>query len=570
MIGPTPLISIITPTFNSARTIERTIHSVLSQDYPQIDYHIVDGGSTDGTLDILKKYESRLTWTSAKDEGVADAFNIGIKRSRGEVIGIVNADDYYELGVLNLVAQTLADSNGDTIFHGQIRYYNDRMSRILSPWPMPRKAMWLDLPFNHPSYFVPRVVYDRIGLYDTKYKIAMDYDFTLRAMQAGVKFRYVPRLISHFQIGGLASSDPRATHREVLRSQLEHGEPALICRTTFAAKMTINSLKRFFLGAPSPRPIGAVPAPFFTAGLQPNRPPALVSIIIPIYNSSLTLQRTLDSLLRIAPQHRDAVHIQMIDDGSTDDSVAIVERWRAQNHFPMAGLITQPNGGTSAARNMGLNSSIGEWVFFLDSDDELMFDPMPFAARANPDITCLAFAVKLRKGGWVYRWGAQVISPVTHLDAMTSKCPYYPPNLLIRRRAIDRLFDTSLRTLEDWHWFTTNPRIFEKMQTINGVTSAIVHVHGGNKTAQFSQRGKDRTEIASRLLNELIPTLTKKQQSNLLLQADIGRVQTGEPVSWTALGRWPCDLSLLAKGAIYFVFRKQTARIDPYSSGKSA
>src|SRR3989338_7304504 len=103
-----PCISIITPSFNQGAFIERTIESVLGQGYPNLEYIVMDGGSTDETLSILRRYGDRLTWTSEKDKGQSDAINKGIKRATGEIVAYINSDDVYEPGAFDRVAAYFA------------------------------------------------------------------------------------------------------------------------------------------------------------------------------------------------------------------------------------------------------------------------------------------------------------------------------------------------------------------------------------------------------------------------------------------------------------------------------
>ncbi len=127
-----PKISIITPSWNQGPFIERTIRSVLEQGYPNLEYIVMDGGSTDGTIDILRKYEGRLTWVSDKDKGQADAINKGITRSTGDIIAYLNSDDIYETGALRKAADHFSAHPDDRWLTGQCRIIDVRTGRFAS------------------------------------------------------------------------------------------------------------------------------------------------------------------------------------------------------------------------------------------------------------------------------------------------------------------------------------------------------------------------------------------------------------------------------------------------------
>jgi glycosyltransferase involved in cell wall biosynthesis len=239
-------LSIVTICLNASATIERTIASVAAAEGPPLEYVVVDGGSTDGTIEIVRGAAAagRVTrFVSEKDEGISDAFNKGIRLSTGDVVGIINADDRYLPGALQAVADAYRGVAADFVLYGNMIRERDGLARRVRPRPLPALWKYVDSPFDHPTVFVPRSVYARVGGYRTAYRYAMDYDFYLRALAAGVPFRHLERDLAAFAATGRSASDPRACHREVLRSQLENGLSPAICRLTFAAKMTVNRLK---------------------------------------------------------------------------------------------------------------------------------------------------------------------------------------------------------------------------------------------------------------------------------------------------------------------------------------
>ena len=184
-----PKISIITPSYNQATFIERTIRSVLDQGYPDLEYIVVDGGSTDGTVDILKKYEGRLTWTSEKDKGQTDAINKGIARSSGEIIAYLNSDDVYEPGALRKVADYFMAHPDARWITGRCRIIDEHDQETRRPITAYKNfllrhfsysLLLVTNPVSQPATFWKRDLLKEIGLFDLNEHYVMDYDYWLR------------------------------------------------------------------------------------------------------------------------------------------------------------------------------------------------------------------------------------------------------------------------------------------------------------------------------------------------------------------------------------------------------
>lgn len=198
-----PLISIITVVYNGIKTIEQTIQSVIQQPYPNKEYIIIDGGSTDGTLEIIRKYESYLAfWVSEPDNGIYDAMNKGIGVAKGELIGIINADDWYEDNIFNTIAELYLETGADHVIHGLLRNFQD--GEFYSMVGNSIRRLRYDM-IQHPTCFIPRQFYHSIGKYDTKYRYSADYDFILKLVDHSVKFSFVEKPIANFRIGGISS-----------------------------------------------------------------------------------------------------------------------------------------------------------------------------------------------------------------------------------------------------------------------------------------------------------------------------------------------------------------------------
>lgn len=223
-------ISIITVCFNSKATIERTFISLLKQSYKNFEYIIIDGGSTDGTLELIEKYKDffkknniDLKVISEKDKGIYDAMNKGIKNSNGQIIGILNSDDYYEIDTLKLISEVLKDKK-NIIVHGNLKLTN---GKIKKPKKLNPKFLINGMIFYHPTFFVSRDVYSRIGNFDINYKIAGDFEFTYRAFKQGVQFKYLNKTLSNFSLDGASYSKAKLGFKECKDVLLKNNENLL-------------------------------------------------------------------------------------------------------------------------------------------------------------------------------------------------------------------------------------------------------------------------------------------------------------------------------------------------------
>jgi glycosyltransferase involved in cell wall biosynthesis len=207
-----PLVSIITVVYNGQQYIEDVIRSVLNQSYTNIEYIIIDGGSTDNTLAIIKKYENQISfWISEDDNGISDAFNKGILRSKGEIIGIINSDDWYEKDAVEKVVAKLKDA--DVVYSDMQLWKNEEKDFIVKG---DHQFLTKEMTVNHPSVFVRKECYTQFGLFDTQYELAMDYDLMLRLKINNRKFVYIPEVLANMRWAGLSDKNWLTGCRETL------------------------------------------------------------------------------------------------------------------------------------------------------------------------------------------------------------------------------------------------------------------------------------------------------------------------------------------------------------------
>lgn len=206
-------ISTVTITLNSEKTIKQTIDSYLQQEYQDKELIVIDGGSTDDTINILESYKYCIdNYISEPDEGISDAFNKGILRSTGELVFILSSDDYLiNSNIFDLVvAQT---SKNVDIIYGDIISKSLNSERIVKPLSL--KRIKYNFPLKHPAMFVKRSLYEKIGLYSLNCKMAMDYEFTYRAVNNDSIFKYIDKPLVVVRDGGANQQNRFKTIKEV-------------------------------------------------------------------------------------------------------------------------------------------------------------------------------------------------------------------------------------------------------------------------------------------------------------------------------------------------------------------
>ena len=204
-------ISIVTATYNSAATVADTLDCIRRQDHPDIEHIIVDGGSKDDTLDIVRRFPHVARMVSGKDKGIYDAMNKGIGLATGDIIGILNSDDIYtDDTVLSLVANAFADDSVMTVYADLQYVYPDDLNRIQRTWRTGRFKKnnfyygWMP---PHPTFFVSREVYDRAGLFNLDLRSAADYELMLRILlKLEMTARYIPKVIVKMRAGGMSNA----------------------------------------------------------------------------------------------------------------------------------------------------------------------------------------------------------------------------------------------------------------------------------------------------------------------------------------------------------------------------
>jgi glycosyltransferase involved in cell wall biosynthesis len=227
-----PTVSIITVCFNSAKTIRQTIDSVLMQDYPTMQYIVVDGGSVDGTVEIVREYKEQIdVFICEPDRGIYDAMNKGIRAATGDVVGMLNSDDFYaDAHAVSELMNALCDRDVEAVF-ADLVYVDQTDSRLVRRYydsgrwrPSRFRFGWMPA---HPTFFIKRKWYERYGLFSLDYRIAADFEMLVRLLHTGrASYTHVGRPIVRMRVGGTSTSGLRHSlllNREIVRACRANG-----------------------------------------------------------------------------------------------------------------------------------------------------------------------------------------------------------------------------------------------------------------------------------------------------------------------------------------------------------
>lgn len=250
-----PKISLITITYNSEKYLEQTIKSVIGQNYPNLEYLIIDGGSKDHTLDIVNKYRDKIAYVvSEPDKGISDAFNKGVKAATGEIIGIINSDDLQMPDALKTIAEHY-DPEVD-ILRGTIISWNDQTGARVTKRPIHPFSLATSYFLNglnkksvcHACSFISKAAYERWGVYQLKYKYMMDRDLLTRFHQHGAKVKIIDHPLAISRIGGVTTQTPvHKKIKEVRNVCLDNGGSKLLaayrCTEFVAYELMVSTLK---------------------------------------------------------------------------------------------------------------------------------------------------------------------------------------------------------------------------------------------------------------------------------------------------------------------------------------
>jgi glycosyltransferase involved in cell wall biosynthesis len=218
-------ISVVTAVYNRKDTVAQALDSVLAQTYASVEPVVIDGASTDGTVEVLGRYRSRIpVLVSEPDAGIYDALNKGILLSHGDVVGFLHADDLFAHdAVLERIAAAFENSGADAVYGDLVYVDKEDPNRIVRYWkaggfnPTKLRQGWMP---PHPTFYVKRSVYERLGLFDTRYRIAADYDSVVRfLLLGGIQVAYVPEVLVRMRVGGVSN---RSLSTIVRKSREDH------------------------------------------------------------------------------------------------------------------------------------------------------------------------------------------------------------------------------------------------------------------------------------------------------------------------------------------------------------
>ena len=386
------LFTIITTTLNVGDLINIAANSVRDQGRNDVEYIVIDGASNDDTVEHIRVNSDVISsFVSERDRGIYDAINKGVRIAQGKYVLVLGVDDRLAPGSLDAVAACAELTNADIIAGKTVFVGGDQDGQLRQDEAYGSTALVSGIPFCHNAMFVKREAYDRIGLYDTSYKLCSDAQWVHRAIRAGLRCARLDQVLVEFCLNGASSVNPELIMTESARliresfPNLSMAEAAL----TLAGVRGWDSEQKLVPIAhrlADPRYVRAVVGSLKNRGLSDETLKAFpdltdemkvelfdedrsaghpfFSIIMPAYNVRDYIREALDSILL---QGMESFEIIVIDDGSTDGTDQIIAEYSVRD--PRVRAHYQRNGGQGRARSVGIDLARGEYVWFVDSDD---------------------------------------------------------------------------------------------------------------------------------------------------------------------------------------------------------
>jgi glycosyltransferase involved in cell wall biosynthesis len=384
-----PLVSVLTICLNSAATLEQTIESVRAQTWPNIDYVVVDGCSTDGTLEIIGRHADAIDYfVSEPDGGLYQAMNKALSLAQGDYVLILNSDDWYESDAVETLVRA-RDYSGRDFVSALARYVDAEGTEVEVLRSMPfDAAVRLRMPLRHETMLVSAALYEEFGPFDDSYRVIADFDFTMRMFDGGVTHYEVPRPLLNFRTTGVSSVNTTrlfAERRRLLQRRFPFLSPAELDGLEEMARLRPEDVQPLAEAHLAERDFVAALKSHHRAQQRRHDAPAwkrhridwgqlavrsprpLVSVILPLYQARETLQAAIDSVLGQTLQR---LELLCIDDASPDDSGDLARAAAARDPRVRV-LVNERNIGLGATRNRGVREAQGSTVFHLDPDDVL-------------------------------------------------------------------------------------------------------------------------------------------------------------------------------------------------------
>jgi glycosyltransferase involved in cell wall biosynthesis len=381
-----PLVTVITVVYNNEKTLKRCIDSVIRQNYKNIEYIVIDGASTDGTLDIIKRNISHIDYAlSEKDNGIYHAMNKGLSLAKGDFVALINSDDWLEPDGIRDSMDAIIASQADVL----IGYANvwDRKNNFSHIWKIGNfdsRILLSGMSFCHQAVIASRRAYESTFFYDEKMAISSDYKWVKELYLSNLKSVFLEKAIVNFSFDGISANNrpiwkeeckqmlcnmfPNLSYSDVSRFLEYIYRDGKIDKNSILNLVTSMEENPLFLKSMSLVLLDKLvtkennhehPVAARTRCIKPK-----ISVVIPVYNVQNYIS---ECLISVMSQSLKEIEIIVVDDGSPDDSVQIVKEF--QKFDPRIRLVQKENGGLSSARNRGVVESIGEYVHFLDSDD---------------------------------------------------------------------------------------------------------------------------------------------------------------------------------------------------------